>query len=232
MVGVTLAAALLLAGQDAPWQCGRCGQALSESETELQGHTPSDLHMHPMPCQIRVHRACGQPVQRLERPEWRELKAERVTVRDDAWKSHPLLAFEGRAGDFEERARAHREGDSEAVKKLQGLKAGDEAALYLLWGWSTSGADPARKTRVTAQFSMEDRTIRVTVVRAVIRDSGDAAGTSDMQYVGFGVAVGKLEEGEYTVRILEQLEFYKDVADAQPKVGARKLLKEIKFQVR
>jgi hypothetical protein len=155
------------------------------------------------------------------------IEPERVNIEDEKFRSHALIAFASSAAELQKRVEAHWKKEE---KKLPALKAG-EIHYYLLWGWSGSGLDASRRTKVEAEYLEKEKCLKITVTRAQYKDTGGFGGTADMQYVGFALPLGKLAAGEYSVKIHEIIETYKDPGDENPKKSDKKLVQEQTFKL-
>lgn len=276
---------LPLAPQDGDLECAKCGKIVSESETELKGHTPGP-HAHPGPCRWRVHNHCDgrvrQPVycdgtchdrkmcgrmiktcteagcgnrmpcmcskmcrecakennvcarcgRRVEQDSWDELKVEDFRlVKAPKLTKNRMRVYLGTEEDAKKRAKAHLEDDKEEIEKLPPVQSKDAAVLYAIWGWSGSGLDAMRRTKVTVEYDEKKKRFRVTYTRVKYESTEGAGGTADMQFVGFQSKVGKLAEGTYRVEVFEVPLTYATPADKEPEKGARRLVHEFRVEI-
>jgi len=110
---------------------------------------------------------------------------------------HGLVAFVGRAEDFETRvaAKVTKEGPERPIS----FKATEDLVLYVLWG---------RRAGATVPRLVFDRHARKGVVTA--RWTGTWGMSGGSHYVGFGFSLGRLDSGDYAIEIQESTAVEKD----------------------
>jgi hypothetical protein len=76
-----------------------------------------------------------------------------------------------------------------------------ETGLYVLLGWSTSGADELRRAAVDS-IVVRERQVIVYLSRPQVDASTGVMGTADMQFVGWRIPLAALPAGKYKGQLL------------------------------
>jgi len=69
-------------------------------------------------------------------------------------------------------------------------------SLFVLYGWSTSGADELRRAAVDSVI-LAGHQVNVYISRPYVETDASFMGTADMRFVGWEIPLSKLEAGEY-----------------------------------
>jgi hypothetical protein len=93
----------------------------------------------------------------------------------------------------------------EGLETVNQYKFSDSSAagrsLYVLFGWSTSGADELRRAAVDSVI-VNGNLINVYVSRPKVELDGAVGGTADMRFVGWEIPLwGKLPPGNYEAQL-------------------------------
>ena len=75
--------------------------------------------------------------------------------------------------------------------------------LFVLYGWSTSGADELRRATIDSVIA-KGANVDVYVSRPIIDAGSGLMGTADMQFVGWKIPVSSLAAGQYSARLHER----------------------------
>ncbi|MFH1861404.1 MAG: hypothetical protein ABH878_01210 [bacterium] len=106
--------------------------------------------------------------------------------------------------------------------------------LYLLLGWSPSGADEMRRAGIDSVRAISDQ-INIYLSRPTLQVDGSLMGTADMRFVGWEISLEDLSEGLYQANLLQQRQLVriKTMPFSEETIGEGNYEKiaELKFQI-
>ncbi|RJP79561.1 MAG: hypothetical protein C4524_05085 [Candidatus Zixiibacteriota bacterium] len=80
-------------------------------------------------------------------------------------------------------------------------QAGMAPRLYVIYGWSNSGADELRRVSLDS-IQVRGETVDVYVTRPQVQLPNSIMGTADMKFIGWEAPLQGLDPGEYTARLM------------------------------
>lgn len=113
------------------------------------------------------------------------------------WDKSAVFAVADSGGnDFTEWLRQVPEGLDRVKSGVWTFELAIKPRLYVLFGWSPSGADELRRTGVDSAVVKRDQ-IAVYVSRPHLMSDAPLMGTADMRFVGWEIPLDGLDSGKY-----------------------------------